>query len=161
MRPLSVHTRLTLWYAGALLTILVVISALSYSLLAWSLAQDVDRSLLTLAGIVRDAPRGDAFALDRSERRYRLALAKRASRKRQPPCTFLLRTRDGHHRCGLGELRPAACRAFPSDLDPETRRRRLEGPDEIGLADQHREAIDAYEAQRDGRKPPVPVTTSL
>ena len=61
MRPLSVHTRLTLWYAGALLTILVVISALSYSLLAWSLAQDVDRSLLTLAGIVRDAPRGDAF----------------------------------------------------------------------------------------------------
>ncbi len=61
MRPLSVHTRLTLWYAGALLTILVVISALSYSLLAWSLAQDVDRSLLTLAGIVRDAPRGDAY----------------------------------------------------------------------------------------------------
>ena len=61
MRALSVHTRLTLWYAGALLTILVVISGLSYSLLAWSLAQDVDRSLLTLAGIVRDAPRGDAF----------------------------------------------------------------------------------------------------
>lgn len=61
MRPLSVHTRLTLWYAGALLTILVVISALSYSLLAWSLSQDVDRSLLTLAGVVRDAPRGDAF----------------------------------------------------------------------------------------------------
>jgi heavy metal sensor kinase len=61
MRALSVHTRLTLWYAGALLTVLVVISGLSYSLLAWSLAQDVDRSLLTLAGIVRDAPRGDAF----------------------------------------------------------------------------------------------------
>jgi heavy metal sensor kinase len=58
---LSVHTRLTLWYAGALLTILVVISGLSYSLLAWSLAQDVDRSLLALAGVVRDAPRGDAF----------------------------------------------------------------------------------------------------
>jgi two-component system, OmpR family, sensor kinase len=61
VRALSVHTRLTLWYAGALLTVLVVISGLSYSLLAWSLAQDVDRSLLTLAGIVRDAPRGDAF----------------------------------------------------------------------------------------------------
>jgi heavy metal sensor kinase len=58
---LSVHTRLTLWYAGALLAILVVISVLSYSLLAWSLAQDVDRSLLALAGVVRDAPRGDAF----------------------------------------------------------------------------------------------------
>jgi len=59
--PLSFHTRLTLWYAGALLAILVVISVLSYSLLAWSLAQDVDRSLLALAGVVRDAPRGDAF----------------------------------------------------------------------------------------------------
>ena len=60
-RPLSVHTRLTLWYAGALLAILVVISGLSYWLLARNLAQDVDRSLLTLAQVVRDAPRGDAF----------------------------------------------------------------------------------------------------
>ncbi len=60
-RPLSVHTRLTLWYAGALLAILVVISGLSYWLLARNLAQDVDRSLMTLAQVVRDAPRGDAF----------------------------------------------------------------------------------------------------
>jgi two-component system OmpR family sensor kinase len=60
-RALSVHTRLTLWYAGALLAILVVISGLSYWLLARSLAQDVDRSLLTLAQVVRDAPRGGAF----------------------------------------------------------------------------------------------------
>jgi len=55
--PLSVHTRLTLWYAGALLAILVVTSAISYSLLAWGLAQDVDRSLLAVAGVVRDATR--------------------------------------------------------------------------------------------------------
>jgi heavy metal sensor kinase len=60
-RPLSVHTRLTLWYAGALLAILVFISGLSYWLLARSLAQDVDRSLVTLAQVVRDAPRGDGF----------------------------------------------------------------------------------------------------
>ena len=64
-RPLSIHTRLTLWYAGALLAILVVISGLSYWLLARSLAQDVDRSLLTLAQVVRDAPRGDG--LDEAE----------------------------------------------------------------------------------------------
>jgi len=57
VRALSVHTRLTLWYAGALLAILVMVSALSYSLLAWSLAQDVDRSLLAVAGVVRDASR--------------------------------------------------------------------------------------------------------
>ncbi|HET7341944.1 MAG TPA: sensor histidine kinase N-terminal domain-containing protein, partial [Methylomirabilota bacterium] len=57
-RALSIHTRLTLWYAGALLAILVVISGLSYSLLAWSLAQDVDRSLLAVAEVVRDASHG-------------------------------------------------------------------------------------------------------
>ena len=57
MTPLSVHTRLTLWYAGALLAILVVTSAISYSLLSWGLAQDVDRSLLAVAGVVRDATR--------------------------------------------------------------------------------------------------------
>jgi heavy metal sensor kinase len=55
---LSIQTRLTLWYAGALLAILIVISGLSYMLLAWSLAQDVDRSLLTVAEVVRDAWRG-------------------------------------------------------------------------------------------------------
>jgi heavy metal sensor kinase len=61
LRPLSIHTRLTLWYAGALLAILIVISGLSYWLLARSLAQDVDRSLVTLAQVVRDAPRGDGL----------------------------------------------------------------------------------------------------
>jgi Fe-S-cluster containining protein len=61
-------------------------------------------------------PTGDAFALDASERRYRLVLRKRDSRKKQPPCIFLTKTRHGHHRCGLGDLRPAACRSFPADL---------------------------------------------
>jgi hypothetical protein len=63
-------------------------------------------------------PRRDAFALDRSGRTFRLALAKGASRrtKSPPPCIFLLRTRGAYHRCGLGDLRPAVCRAFPSEL---------------------------------------------
>ena len=52
-------------------------------------------------------------------------------------------------------------RAVPFELDPETRRRLLEGLDEIGLAEQQGEAIDAYEAERERRNPPVPVTTSL
>ena len=52
-------------------------------------------------------------------------------------------------------------RAVPFELDPETRRRLLEGLDEIGLAEQQGEAIDAYEAERERRDPPVPVTTSL
>ena len=56
--PLSIHTRLTLWYAAAMLIILVLISGGSYSLLAWSMAQDVDRSLLTVADVMRDTAHG-------------------------------------------------------------------------------------------------------
>jgi hypothetical protein len=56
--PLSIDTRLTLWYAAAMLVILVLISGGSYSLLAWSMAQDVDRSLITVADVVRDTTHG-------------------------------------------------------------------------------------------------------
>jgi len=55
IRPRSIRTRLTLWYTGVLLAILVVIGGLSYHVLAWTLAQDVDASLLTVAHIIRDA----------------------------------------------------------------------------------------------------------
>ena len=51
---LSIRTRLTLWYSAILLGILVVISALSYSALAWILVQDMDASLLTVAQVLRD-----------------------------------------------------------------------------------------------------------
>lgn len=53
--PLSIRTRLTLWYTGLLLTILVLIGGLSYHVLAWTLAQDVDASLVTVAQVIRDA----------------------------------------------------------------------------------------------------------
>jgi heavy metal sensor kinase len=52
--PLSIRTRLTLWYTGMLLLTLLVISILSYSLLRWSLIQDLDASLLTVARVIRD-----------------------------------------------------------------------------------------------------------
>ena len=54
MRPLSIRSRLTIWYTGALLAVLAVVSALSYSVLRWSLLQQVDASLLTVAQIVRE-----------------------------------------------------------------------------------------------------------
>jgi heavy metal sensor kinase len=53
--PLSVRTQLTLWYTGVLVAILLVVSALSYSLLRWSVLHDVDQSLLTTAHVVREA----------------------------------------------------------------------------------------------------------
>ncbi|HEV8440247.1 MAG TPA: ATP-binding protein [Methylomirabilota bacterium] len=52
--PLSIRTRLTLWYSAILLTILIVISGLGYSVLRWSLIQDLDASLLTVAQVLRD-----------------------------------------------------------------------------------------------------------
>jgi heavy metal sensor kinase len=54
VKPLSLRARLTLWYAGVLVAILVVISALSYSVLRWSLLQQVDASLAAVAQIVRE-----------------------------------------------------------------------------------------------------------
>lgn len=54
MRPLSIRVRLTLWYTGLLLAILLLISGLSYSMLRRSIAQDLDASLMTVAQIIRD-----------------------------------------------------------------------------------------------------------
>ncbi len=53
--PLSIHTRLALWYTSVLLISLVIVGAFSYSLLARALAEDVDRQLLGLAKILRGA----------------------------------------------------------------------------------------------------------
>src|SRR4051812_49900461 len=52
-------------------------------------------------------------------------------------------------------------RAVPFELDAETRRRLLEGLDDIALALQEEDAIAAYERDREQRTPPVPVTTAL
>src|SRR3954454_22670741 len=49
-------------------------------------------------------------------------------------------------------------RAVPFEFDPETRRRLLEGLDEIALTLQQTDAIEAYEAERER---PGPVPTSL
>ena len=52
--PLSLHTKLTLWYSGVLLAILVAIGVLSYSWLGFGLQQDLDASLLTVAQVIKD-----------------------------------------------------------------------------------------------------------
>src|SRR5688572_24280909 len=56
---MRVRTRLTLWYSAILLGILLVIGALSYSVLRWSLMQDLDSSLLTVAQVVHDVRADD------------------------------------------------------------------------------------------------------
>jgi heavy metal sensor kinase len=52
--PLSIRTKLTLWYSGVLLAILVTIAAISYSWLSFGLQQDLDASLLTVAQVIKD-----------------------------------------------------------------------------------------------------------
>ena len=56
---MRIRTRLTLWYSAILLGILLVIGSLSYSVLRWSLMQDLDSSLMTVAQVVHDT-RADA-----------------------------------------------------------------------------------------------------
>jgi 3-isopropylmalate/(R)-2-methylmalate dehydratase small subunit len=52
-------------------------------------------------------------------------------------------------------------RAVAFELHAETRRRLLEGLDDIGIALQHEDEIAAYEAERERRSPPAPSTLSL
>src|ERR1035437_9236625 len=71
--------------------------------------------------IAAPADADDAFALDTSPRRWRLALSRiQFERSASPQCVFLLRLPGGNARCGLGEGRPAACRAFPNEGGAET-----------------------------------------
>ena len=113
MRALSVHTRLTLWYTGALLAILVVISGVSYSLLAWSLGQDVDRSLLAVAGVVRDASRDSPTDV-----------AEQLLREMFDPEHQLIQLLDPD---GTLRLRSRALRGDRLPLSPAARRMILEG----------------------------------
>jgi Fe-S-cluster containining protein len=63
-----------------------------------------------------DAPADaeDGFALDASDKRYQVILAKRPSpAQNDSACVFLWRLPDGHAQCGLGRLRPSVCRTYP------------------------------------------------
>ena len=51
--------------------------------------------------------------------------------------------------------------SVPFEIDPEIRRRLLEGLDDIALTLAQAGAIDSYEAERERRSPRVPVTTAL
>src|SRR4029453_12892569 len=60
MSRLSVRTRLTLWYGGVLLAIVLVISAFSYFMLRRTLISGADVELLMVGQLVRDAGIGEA-----------------------------------------------------------------------------------------------------
>ena len=85
----------------------------------WRIARALEAPPWTFLRVMGSPERRpDAFRLAPSGPSYRLVLAKQPSRrtKTMPPCIFLTRTPSGHHRCGLGDLRPRSCATFPSEL---------------------------------------------
>jgi Fe-S-cluster containining protein len=66
-----------------------------------------------------DAPAdaSDGFLLQSDGPRFQVVLAKRGEvDEGGAPCVFLLKLNDGHAQCGLGQLKPTACQAYPAVL---------------------------------------------
>jgi Fe-S-cluster containining protein len=85
------------------------------------IAQSMQLSAEDFVTACRVADEGSGtFVLDPQGSRYALTLAKRPfPDPSAAPCVFLLHTNDRHGLCGLGDLRPAQCRVFPSYLADE------------------------------------------
>jgi heavy metal sensor kinase len=114
--PLSVRTRLALWYTAVLLATLVVMSVLSYSLLRHSLVVDLDESLLAAGQVISDTTLGpDTTASVDPERMLREMLGQEFYDK-----IFRLLDPQGHP--GL-QSRSRSADALP--LSPEARREML------------------------------------
>ena len=56
---LSIRARLTLWYTGVVVVILLLVSVASYSVLRWHLLNDLDASLFTVARALHDVRPAD------------------------------------------------------------------------------------------------------
>ena len=54
----------------------------------------------------------DGFRLSAGGRFNQLALVRRPGPEKA--CTFLWKVNDGHAQCGLGDLRPGVCQAYPA-----------------------------------------------
>jgi len=108
-----------IWLAGKSKTCCYVATVIPTGRDVWRISRALEAPPWTFLKFFESTtPRRDGFALDGSERRFRVALAKQPSRRRKAPapCIFLMKTNEGHHRCSLGSLRPMSCQAFPSEL---------------------------------------------
>lgn len=75
-------------------------------------------------------------------------------------CRALAHAGEGEIDLRAQEVRFAG-RELSFEIDHETRRRLLEGLDDIGVTLGQEQAIAVYESERDGRIPHTPVTTAL
>lgn len=67
-----------------------------------------------LRAIPAEPDMSEGFLLSPSNAPMQVALARRTVKARQATCVFLMQIGDEAARCGLGELRPLACQAFPA-----------------------------------------------
>ena len=104
---MRIRTRLTLWYSAILLGILLVIGSLSYSVLRWSLMQDLDSALMTVAQVVHDTRSDDADDSDLETILRNLLGPESYERFVQ------LFDPDGRPRPGAPSLAPPRCRSRP------------------------------------------------
>ena len=75
-------------------------------------------------------------------------------------CQALAHAGEGEIDLQAQEVRFAG-RQVAFEIDHEIRRRLLEGLDDIAATLAHEQEIAAYERSRDGRTPPLPLTTTL
>ena len=123
-RPLSVRTRLTLWYTAVLFATLVVISGLSYWFLRHNLMVDLDESLLAAAQVISDTTlASEASARADPERLLREILGSDFYDK-------VFRLLDPHGNPGLRPSPSRGAEALPLSLEAranvERRRRRID-----------------------------------
>jgi two-component system OmpR family sensor kinase len=139
----SVRTRLTLWYSGVLLAIVVTVGALSYSWLRVGLLQDLDASLLTVAQLVKDTD-APARAAGDHEALLRELLGPELYDK-----FFQLLDPQGRPR-----LAPAAPRPYALPLSSEARARAARGQntfESVSLAEAGPVRVLTMPIVRDGR----------
>src|SRR5205814_5030180 len=124
LAPLSIRTRLTLWYSAILLGILTVTSVLGYSALRWSLLQDLDASLLTVAQALADTSVSTRGSPDDVETE---ALLRELLGPEFYDKFFQLFDPEGHPEAGTPRRRPQAPQPQALQLSPLARANAAQG----------------------------------
>ena len=96
----------------------------------WRIARSLDvLSAQFVSYALADAESETGFLLAAGGDRYELVLSKTADLRRHGGCVFLVKTRSGIHRCGLGDLQPEACAIYPAYVQEDGLLRVVHDPD--------------------------------
>lgn len=96
----------------------------------WRISQTLDIPAAQFVAYAPAGPESDSgFQLVAGGECYELVLSKTADVRRHGGCVFLVKTRSGIHRCGLGELQPDACAIYPAYIQEDGLLRVVNDPD--------------------------------